>query len=315
MIVPHGEGSKLSFRLPIWVIFCLVIFLFLSGSASTIFVMHYRNIRAEQMLLQRGRREDKVRAAELGNKLSIQERELFSLRKQSDLLLQRLKELDRLDREIRELAGLAAPSDERLAELEFKEGGQGGGTETLSLTEEAGVGLDQSRAVAISGVAMIWENFDRFEKGSAITKKLDKDKQVLVERRAIAAATPSIWPVVGWISSFFGRRKSPIDGKWEMHNGVDIIAPTGTSIRATADGVVQFSGWKSGYGNTVIINHGYGFSTLYAHNSANLVKKGQWVRRGDAIAYLGSTGRSTGPHCHYEVRIKDRPTDPLNYLP
>ncbi len=117
-----------------------------------------------------------------------------------------------------------------------------------------------------------------------------------------------LWPVSGRISSRFGPR-----GR-SFHYGIDIIAPSGTVIRAAEDGVVSYSGWMSGYGRVVIITHASGLQTVYAHNSVNLVREGQRVRRGDPIARVGSTGNATCPHVHFEVRRNGRPVDPLEFL-
>ena len=126
---------------------------------------------------------------------------------------------------------------------------------------------------------------------------------------------PTLWPLRGNISSGFGWRTNPMGGSGnEHHDGVDIPARTGTPIRAAGGGVVSYSGWQSGYGRIVIINHGGGKSTFYAHNSRNAVEVGQRVERGDIIAYVGSTGRSTGPHLHFEVRVNGRPVNPVPFM-
>lgn len=123
-----------------------------------------------------------------------------------------------------------------------------------------------------------------------------------------------IWPVSGRITSPFGWRQHPIFQTRKFHSGLDIAVPTGTPVKAAADGKVIYSGWISGYGNTVIIDHGGGLSSLYAHNSRLTVGVGKWVRQGDIIAKAGSTGFSTGPHVHFEVRQNGEPTDPRGWL-
>jgi len=126
---------------------------------------------------------------------------------------------------------------------------------------------------------------------------------------------PTLWPIRGTISSGFGWRRNPMGGSGsEHHSGVDIPASTGTPIRAAGGGTVVFSGWRNGYGNTVMIDHGSGIVTLYAHNTRNSVSVGQEVSRGEVIAYVGSTGRSTGPHLHYEVQINGVARNPVPFL-
>ena len=121
---------------------------------------------------------------------------------------------------------------------------------------------------------------------------------------------PSIWPAAGYVSSPYGLRF----GGTEFHQGIDIAAEMGTPIVATADGVVTAAGWNGGYGNMVDIDHGSGIVTRYGHASAVAVSVGQQVRRGEVIASVGSTGRSTGPHVHYEVRVDGQPVNPAGYL-
>lgn len=127
---------------------------------------------------------------------------------------------------------------------------------------------------------------------------------------------PSIWPVVGTLRSGVGMRNNPFGGSSvEYHKGQDIAAPMGTPINATADGVVVVAGWVGGYGNGIYIDHGNGITTRYGHLSRIDVVVGQTVKQGGHLGLVGSTGRSTGPHLHYEVRINGQPTSPLNYLP
>ena len=126
------------------------------------------------------------------------------------------------------------------------------------------------------------------------------------------------WPVPArtHISSYFGDRPNPFNAsRTEFHTGIDIPAPPGTMIVAAADGYVRFVGWSGGYGNTVIIDHANGYSTLYAHNSVNRVREGQFVTRGQHIADVGSTGMSTGPHLHFEIRVNNQARNPMNYFP
>nr|WP_306432270.1 M23 family metallopeptidase [Wansuia hejianensis] len=124
------------------------------------------------------------------------------------------------------------------------------------------------------------------------------------------------WPVPGYsrISSYFGYRIHPIFNTKKLHTGIDIPAPTGTPISAASEGVVIYTGWLGGYGNTVMVDHGGGIVTLYAHNSSVTVSNGQTVQRGQTVARAGSTGNSTGPHCHFEVRRNGGYVDPLPWV-
>lgn len=138
--------------------------------------------------------------------------------------------------------------------------------------------------------------------------------ETLSERQALMAATPSIKPARGWFTSKFGYRISPFTGRPTMHQGLDIAAAPGSPVYAPADGVVSFAGYDAGYGKLVSIDHGYGVITRFGHNSQIFVEVGQKVHRRDVIAAVGTTGRSTGPHCHYEVRVNGVPVDPHNYI-
>ena len=128
---------------------------------------------------------------------------------------------------------------------------------------------------------------------------------------------PNGWPVekkIGYITSVYGPRISPFDKKVRLHEGIDIAAPIGTAIQSMADGVVLFSGQKKGYGNVIMIRHGYGYTTLYAHCHKLLKKVNQTVKKGDNIAEVGNSGRSTAPHLHLEVRIGNKIINPWVYI-
>jgi murein DD-endopeptidase MepM/ murein hydrolase activator NlpD len=138
--------------------------------------------------------------------------------------------------------------------------------------------------------------------------------KLLETKRNLLASTPSIRPVDGWITSKFGYRTSPFTGQKEFHSGLDISNKSGTKIIATANGRVSYAAGKMYIGNMVTIDHGFGRVTKYGHLKKILVKAGQEIKRGDVIALLGNTGRSTGPHVHYEVRINGTPVNPLKYI-
>lgn len=152
---------------------------------------------------------------------------------------------------------------------------------------------------------------------SAIDLRRESQEEVqgfLNDQRSLTSATPTGWPTKGWLTSSFGMRKSPFTGKNKMHEGLDIAASTGTSVYATADGIVSRAQTVSGYGKLVVIDHGYGYRTYYAHNSKLYVKVGQRVKAGDKISAVGNTGSSTGSHLHYEVRLNGVPLNPNKFL-
>ncbi|HMM57481.1 MAG TPA: M23 family metallopeptidase [Rudaea sp.] len=145
--------------------------------------------------------------------------------------------------------------------------------------------------------------------------RLNVLEQLLLDRRVDNELMPKGYPVAnGYIGSGFGSRTDPMGGSIEHHLGIDFDAPAGTAIHAVADGVITFVGQRSGYGNVVEIDHGNGYMTRYAHNSKNVATVGERVRAGQTIARVGSTGRATGPHCHFEVWLHGRAVNPIAYV-
>jgi len=142
---------------------------------------------------------------------------------------------------------------------------------------------------------------------SELEKLLQSKKEVLVH-------TPSVWPVMGWVTSGFGFRTNPFTGLTQMHEGLDISNRVGTPVIAVADGIVSDSGNDWAHGRIVVISHGFGLVTRYSHLSKVLVRVGQKVKRGDNIAEVGVTGKTTGPHLHYEIRLNGVPVNPMKYI-
>jgi murein DD-endopeptidase MepM/ murein hydrolase activator NlpD len=156
------------------------------------------------------------------------------------------------------------------------------------------------------------------KKLSSQSKSFDEVFEITKEKQKMLKAIPSIQPInnrdLTRIASGFGMRMHPIYKILKMHKGMDFTAPVGTEIYATGDGVIEKVGWTGGYGKTILINHGYGYKTRYAHCSKFKCKKGQKVKRGDHIGYVGNTGQSTGPHLHYEVFKNNRQINPVNFF-
>ncbi len=136
----------------------------------------------------------------------------------------------------------------------------------------------------------------------------------LEAKRSVLASTPTIWPVKGWLTAGFGYRRSPFTGLRQMHEGVDISNSVGTPIIAPADGMVSYAGPLGGFGNVISIDHGHNISTFYAHLQQHKVSQGQRIKRGDLIALVGTTGRATGPHLHYEIQVNGSPVNPSKYV-
>ena len=184
---------------------------------------------------------------------------------------------------------------------------------------------DFKRLFSLGSKEKVLEHADTLDSGSIDMEDLKKQiikttetigeiKEYLHTQRAIYVSTPKGYPVPGNISSPFGMREHPTSGKDEFHSGIDLSISPGTPVKATADGIVTYSGWHGGSGNLVGLEHGHGFSTFYAHNKSTIVNIGQKVRRGDIIGYSGSTGNSTGPHVHYEIWKDGKAINPAAYL-
>jgi murein DD-endopeptidase MepM/ murein hydrolase activator NlpD len=148
----------------------------------------------------------------------------------------------------------------------------------------------------------------------AIGTRLDSVRDTVERRHALAMATPSIWPVAGWLTSSFGTRTDPFNGAADFHPGLDISADYGQPVLATGDATVESAGPNGSYGNMVVLDHHFGIVTKYGHLSRIAVTPGQNVSRGDVVGYVGSTGRSTGAHLHYEVWMNGRLTNPMRLL-
>jgi murein DD-endopeptidase MepM/ murein hydrolase activator NlpD len=180
------------------------------------------------------------------------------------------------------------------------------------LAEMSGVNLQETPrgaggpAIPLADVNMV------NSKAASLEKKLQAFESVLRER----FVTPSLWPVIGEMTDNFGGRRNPFGGGGtEFHSGQDIAASWGTAVRSTAGGTVTFAGWQNGYGQLIVVDHGGGLTTRYGHLSSIGVEVGQQIAKGQDIGKVGSTGRSTGPHLHYEVRLNDEAVDPQRYLP
>jgi len=158
-------------------------------------------------------------------------------------------------------------------------------------------------------------DFELLKKQVAETiQSVSEIRKYIEEEKNVYRATPAGWPLKGAISSGFGLREHPITGRTTHHHGVDIRTPMGSPIKSTADGIVSFSSWHNDSGYIIVLEHGHGFTTAYAHNKENYVKVGQRVKRGEVIGISGSTGTTTGPHLHYEVWRNGSHVDPVPFL-
>ena len=235
--------------------------------------------------------------------IAMQRQQVQSFAREIDDLKDKLVELNRFEEKIRIIANLENKSD--------RTGLFGmGGAAPVDL--DAGIPLRETHRTLMRAMHDQANQLDiatsrQAKSFASLLKSLEGQVDLL-------ASTPSIRPTTGWVTSRFAYRESPFTGRREFHHAFDIANREGTPIVATAKGRVSFTGRKWLYGKTIIIDHGHGMITRYAHCQKILKKKGDIVERGEKIALMGNTGRSTGPHLHYEVRLNGVPVNPENYI-
>lgn len=229
-------------------------------------------------------------------------------------------ELSRLQRENRELQSANEQFSKSVETLRTQLDSVEEKTRKLAIV--AGINnLDEGSRGGVGGVRQTQDTNpyrDDVDKMKFRSTNLDYDlsrlEQKFMQKNHVLSSTPSIAPVRGILTDGFGGRSDPFTGERANHGAVDISSRTGQPVRAPADGIVVKAEWANGYGNVIYVSHGYGYATRYAHLNGFNVKPGQRVKRGDVIGFVGSTGRSTGPHLHYEVRLNGQPVNPLAYI-
>lgn len=234
--------------------------------------------------------------------------------------LSRLQEFERKVRIIANLPGTAGSGGEEVTAVGSDRAPQaaaGGGLEDASEVLPA-----PTRVPEVPETASVEDRVSLLEQAAEYlgvvaegqTQNLEQLVKALEGKRRYLASSPSIWPAKGWLTSRYGQRISPFTGKRQFHAGIDIAGAMGTEVVAPADGTVVFAGQRGPLGNSVIIDHGHGVRTQYGHARELFVKRGDKVERGQRIAALGNTGRSTGPHLHYVVEVKGKTRNPLDYI-
>jgi murein DD-endopeptidase MepM/ murein hydrolase activator NlpD len=239
-------------------------------------------------------------------RIAVEVHELRRLRAENRALLTKTVEYE-------QNAGKLQLKLEYLQRMVTKLGVMAGLEQTLPDATVGGVGgvpAAESKAPTIEPSAL--REMDRSL--SDLTARSDKLARFYEDQSVLLSSTPSIWPVRGYLSASFGNRIDPFTGQRDFHAGIDISTPLGTRIHAPADGVVIAVGVKGAYGNAVTVDHGFGIVTQYGHMASFNVKRGQRLRRGDVIGFVGSTGRSTAPHLHYEVWVRDQAQNPIHYI-
>lgn len=284
LLVPEGRQSTRCWRLSFWSVRLLAGLLVLILALAM--GLGYLSFR----LASRVKNLHELEAINLK-----QAREIARLKAEAQALEDKINEVNQLDARVREMLGLERPRTSYSSR----------GSYVPVRPREQG----QNLAEVETSFQGLREEIPR------VTTRLKELNQYVEEHLAYLKAKPTLWPVEGDVTSQFGYRTSPTN-RWrkEFHDGLDIAAPAGTPVRAAGAGRVVYAGWVGVYGLSVIIDHGYGYRTFYGHNSSLLVREGEKVAKGQAIAKVGSTGRSTGPHVHFRIEVDGQPVDPLQFL-
>jgi murein DD-endopeptidase MepM/ murein hydrolase activator NlpD len=292
VFLPDASNKVKQFRIPqSLLLFFLVIFL----SVALFFawgIVEYRGVK-----------EKVPKLALLEEENAQQKTQLASLTEKIDRINGRLIELNEFDQKLKIMVNLE--TDEENSQFL----GIGGADPSL-LNPDYTIEKAHERLVSLMHQSL--DNLD-----TAISVQIDEKEELykfLENQKNLLACTPSIWPTRGWLSSGFGKRISPFTNEEEFHKAIDISTRMNTPVVAPADGLVSATGKDYAIGNKVTISHGYGLKTRYGHLAKILVKKGEYVKRGQKIGLVGNTGRTTGPHLHYEVYLNKIPVNPRHYI-
>ena len=292
VLLPDDANKVKQFKIPM-LLFGFLFFLLFSGATFLSFIIRDYSIIKARM----------PRLAQLKKGNEVQKRQFVHLAGRINQMTQKMSELQEFDRRLKVMVNLEVRDDNTVFH-----GVGGPGPNPFQ--------PDYSFAKTLRElVRLMHRSLDNLNSEIAVDKqgKIELYK-FLENQKLLLASTPSIWPTKGWMSSHFGYRISPFTGEKDFHRGLDISTKMSVPIVAPADGVVSSIRLDHKSGIVLTIKHGYGLDTLYAHLQKALVKKGQEVKRGETIALVGNSGRSTGPHLHYEVHLNDVPVNPLRYI-
>jgi len=276
------------------IVTCAVLFLLITAGIF----FDYFNLK-----ITFNKKEIEKTIANQSNEILAQRKQIQKFANEINSLKSNLVKLNKFEKKIRIIANIDNPSEK---DNLFGVGG--------SIPED----LDPKLPLTEKHNSLIREMHEQARELNLASVSQEKVFESLINdlkrKRNLLSSTPSIWPTKGWLSSGFGYRISPFTGLREFHKGFDISSREGTPVIATADGVVTFVGKNGFYGNMIKIDHGHGMMTRYGHLEKMLKKRGDAVKRGDVIALMGNTGRSTGPHVHYEVFLNGLPVNPQKYI-
>ncbi len=260
-------------------------------------IFHYLTITLDKQKMHRLEIETKKKQAKITELTST-----------INELNDRLKNMEEFKKRI--LVAMGLNSKDALTEI-----GQGGAFDPTAATPAAGVSPSIPMQPAVQGLGLPTQSILQIENSAKNTEQTLKLIEGTIDQQKMRlASTPAIWPTRGYLTQAYGNRINPFTGQWEFHQAVDIATQLGNPVIAPADGTVLVAERRDYIGNLIIVDHSFGYTTRYGHLSGFSVREGQRVRRGDVIGYVGSTGRSTGPHLHYEVRYFDNPKNPHDFI-
>ncbi|HJX37048.1 MAG TPA: M23 family metallopeptidase [Anaerolineae bacterium] len=320
MIVPHSERPPVALRIPIWLIPVSATALSLLVLSLFFLALSNRSLHGQLTELNQGQSIHEAREQDMRLTILAQQDEVTTLSQSVERFKAGMLEVEKLSHQIRELIGLqdAEVAATVVPTSSGAQGGQGGfelGDYSMSLAVEADSELGELESLlpqSAEELSLLLAALNARVERIAPEKR--QDPQGLEWQLRLIAAAPKRWPLKGEITSGFGYRVLPEGGRLEFHQAVDIGAWYGTPVYATKAGKVVFAGWRPGLGWTVVLEHEMGFSTVYGHNSWYFVDPGDGVEEGQRIALSGDSGRSTGPHLHYEIQLEGVPVDPMIYL-
>ena len=296
LVVPDRSDRTRKFRVQKSLLVRIAVALSLLGVAAGGMAVHYFMV-VGQVVENRLLREEN---AQLRTQVKL-------VREKVAHVTQTLDRVERFDQKLRALTQLNDP-ERNLAIGPLPADDQAGGEEAEGERPFGHRGAPQNAAFLPSKLDSLSAEAQRQEQSiQELTRYFEDQKDLL-------ASTPSLWPVRGWVTSDFGVRLDPYTAERAMHRGLDIANAAGTPVFAPSDGVVIFDGTEGGYGNVLVLDHGYGVRTRYGHLSKIFVRLGDRVKRGEKVAAIGNTGRSTGPHLHYEVRVNGIPENPRKFI-
>jgi murein DD-endopeptidase MepM/ murein hydrolase activator NlpD len=322
MIVPHSERPPLSLHIPMWIIPVTVTAVLFLVVGVFFLALSNRSLGRQVRRLSEQQSAHEEREREMRLTILAQQDEVITLSESVQRFRAGMLEVENLSRQIRDLIGLEdTPITATATTVPTSvgaQGGQGGGEPVdygMSLAMESDQQLGQLESLLPETAeeldALLVALNARVER---IAPENRADPEELGHQLRLIAAAPKLWPLQGPINSEFGYRVLPSGGQLEFHQAVDIGAWHGTPVQATKAGEVVFAGWRPGLGWTVVLEHEMGYSTVYGHNSWYFVDPGDKVEEGQQIALSGDSGRSTGPHLHYEIQLNHVPVDPMIYL-